>query len=164
MSENPSSEQHQCHPSSEQQHQQHLLSGRLENHPLPACLPLLQFHWMTASLTIPFSTADIGATLPSSLPVLNRGAGPSTPAAAAAARPPRPVLPPPPSPPPRPAAACTRGAKCCLNGINYSSCQSDSSAGFPFTQLYRVENGTLHVGIRSVGCWARHLGGAGAAS
>ena len=143
------------HPSSEQH--QHI--------PLPACLPLPQFHWMTASLTIPFSTADIGATLPSSVPVLNRGAGPSAAAAAGAAPPPkRPVLPPPPSPPPQPAAACARGAKCCLNGVNYSSCQTDSSAGFPFTQLYRVANGTLHVGIRSVGCLAQHLASAGAAS
>ncbi len=111
---------------------------------------LLQFHWMTASLTIPFSVADIGVPLPSNLPVLNRGAGPSAQELPTAPSPKR-ALPPQPSPPPLPPAACAPGAKCCLNGVNYTSCQSDSLAGFFYTQLYRVANGTLHVGIRWAG-------------
>ncbi|KAI7835674.1 hypothetical protein COHA_010413 [Chlorella ohadii] len=108
----------------------------------------LKFHWMTASLTIPFSVADIGVPLPSNLPVLNRGAGPSAQELPTAPSPKR-ALPPQPSPPPLPPAACAPGAKCCLNGVNYTSCQSDSLAGFFYTQLYRVANGTLHVGIRA---------------
>lgn len=102
---------------------------------------------MTSSLTIPFSLTETDAPLPSGLPVLNRGAGPAfQPSAAAPPR--RPVLPPPPSPPPLPAVPCAPGAPCCLNGVNYTSCQTDSRAGFPFTQMYRVANDTLHVAIK----------------
>ncbi|KAI7837423.1 hypothetical protein COHA_008735 [Chlorella ohadii] len=53
----------------------------------------LQRHWMTGSLTIPFSVADISASLPSNLPVLNRGVAPDV--AAPTAPPPPPFRPPP---------------------------------------------------------------------
>lgn len=112
-----------------------------------ACCPLppsLQRHWMTASLTIPFRTADIGAAVPTNPPVLNRGVGPDVPAPTAPPPPPSPP-PPPPSPPP---GTCAPGATCCLNGVTYTSCRTDTRAGFSFTQLYKVAGGHLFVGIK----------------
>ncbi len=103
-----------------------------------------QRHWMTGSLTIPFSVADIGAALPSNLLVLNRGVAPDV-AAPTAPPPPPPRPPPPPSPPP---GTCAPGAQCCLNGMTYISCQTDSKAGFSFTQYYKAVGSTLHVGIK----------------
>lgn len=119
--------------------------------PTHICLPCLlspppspQRHWMTGSLTIPFRAADIGAAVPSNPPVLNRGVGPDVPAPTAPPPPPSPP-PPPPSPPP---GTCAPGATCCLNGVTYTSCRTDTRAGFSFTQLYKVAGGYLFVGIK----------------
>ena len=99
---------------------------------------------MTGSLTIPFRVADIGALPPSNPPVLNRGVAVDASAPVAPPSPP----PSPPRPPPPPLGTCAPAAQCCLNGITYASCQTNSKAGFSFTQYYKVSSGVLYVGIK----------------
>ena len=111
----------------------------------PPCNAAVQQHWMTTRLSIPFTITDLGAAVPPNAPVLNKGAGP---AAQVSPSPPPPAVASPPSPPPAPVATCAVGASCCLNGVEYSSCQTDSGPGFAFSQFYRSEGTTLHVAIK----------------
>lgn len=100
---------------------------------------------MTAKVFIPYSSADLDATVDTNAPILNRGAGPkglppASPPPAGAASPP-----PPPAPP---LPTCQPSDPCCLNGIKYDACQTTTSAGFSYTQFYAVSGGTLRVGIK----------------
>jgi hypothetical protein len=104
-----------------------------------------QMHWFNGRVNIPFLLNEIGGTVPLGQPVINRGAGPFVP-------PPAPSPPPatrrPPPPPSPPVARCPAGAQCCLAGVTYDACTTDSSPGIAYTQYYKLVGSKLLVAIR----------------
>lgn len=82
---------------------------------------------------------------------------PSPSSVAASPSPPSPSPPPlspaarsPPPPSPADPTSCPSNVPCCLNGVTYDSCQTDSDNLFSYTQYYKaVSGGVLQVAIRA---------------
>ncbi|KAL4438192.1 hypothetical protein ABPG77_010553 [Micractinium sp. CCAP 211/92] len=105
-------------------------------------------HWVTARVFIPYTAADLDATVDPDTPVLNRGAGPKGLPPASPPPPAGAVSPPPPPAPPLP--TCQPSEPCCLNGVKYDACQTTTNAGFSYSQFYAVSGGALRVGIKAI--------------
>lgn len=106
----------------------------------------LQRHWAAHSSKAPFIKADVGvAPSPTGVLVLNKGLGPRPANSVPPPPPPSPVEPEPPAP-----ACDAPTAPCCLEGVQYDACLTNTASGTSLTQYYRATKNRLYVALRWV--------------